>query len=169
MIMMERSSKLIRTVIVFLCLAVFSTGGLLAQEAGQQDAASKQDKIKALEIAYISKELDLTPEEAQKFWPVYNKYSREVNILIQERKKKNQELKGKPRTDDLSDAAVDKELGYEKKMLEIKTRYREEFGKVLPARKVGNLYRAEREFRGMMIRQLKERKDNRMMRGRPRQ
>ncbi|WP_343700097.1 hypothetical protein [Chitinophaga sp.] len=167
--MMKRSSKLIRAVIVFLCMAVSSTGSLLAQDADQSDAASKQDKIKALEIAYISKELDLTPEEAQKFWPVYNKYSREVNTLIAERKKKNQELKGKPRTDAAATATLDKELDYEKKMLEIKTRYRQEFSKVLPARKVGNLYRAEREFRGMMIRQLKERKDNRMMRGRGRQ
>jgi Spy/CpxP family protein refolding chaperone len=154
---------------MFICTAVFSAGRLLAQDADQNDAAAKQDKIKALEIAYISKELDLTPEEAQKFWPVYNKYSKEVHALIAERKKKSQELKGKPRTDAVAEAAMDKELNYERKMLEIKTRYRDEFSKVLPARKVGNLYRAEREFRGMMIRQLKERKDNRMMRGRPRQ
>ncbi|WP_123846536.1 hypothetical protein [Chitinophaga lutea] len=164
--MMMRSSKLIRMVIILLCSAVFSAGSLLAQDADQNDA-SKQDKIKALEVAYIARELDLTPEEAQKFWPLYNKYSKEIHDLIRERKKKSQELKGKPRTDDVADATLDKELNYERKLLDIKTRYREEFGKVLPARKVGNLYRAEREFRGMMIRQLKERKDNRMMRGKP--
>lgn len=166
---MTRSNKLIWLMIVFTCMAVCSAGGLLAQDADQSDATSKQDKIKALEIAYISKELDLTPEEAQKFWPVYNKYTREVNALIGDRKKKTQELKGKPRTDAVADAAMDKELNYERKMLDIKTRYRAEFSKVIPARKVGNFYRAEREFRGMMIRQLKERKDNRVMRGRGRQ
>ena len=167
--MIMRSSKLLLVVTVFMCAAVLSAGRLLAQDADPADAASKQDKIKALEVTYISRELDLTPEEAQKFWPVYNKYSREVHQLINERKKKTQELKGQPRTDQIAEATLDKELNYEKKMLDIKTRYREEFSKVLPARKVGNLYRAEREFRGMMIRQLKERKDNRMMRGRPRQ
>ncbi len=44
-------------------------------------------------------------------------------------------------------------------MLEIKTRYKQEFMKILPARKVGNIYRSEREFRAMMIRQLKEKEE----------
>lgn len=141
---------------------------LPAQETLAQDnakeAQSKQDKIKSLEIAYISRELDLTPEEAQKFWPLYNKYTHEVNQLIAERKRKTQELKGKPRTDDnVAAAALDKELGYERKMLDIKTRYKQEFLKAIPARKVGILYRSEREFRNMMIRQMKERRDNKMI------
>lgn len=165
-----RRRKLIWIMILLICPVAFSAGRLLAQDADQNDAAARQDKVKAIEVAYIARELDLTPEEAQKFWPVYNKYSKEVHDLIKERKKKTQELKGQPRTDEVAEATLDKELNYERKLLEIKTRYREEFSKVLPARKVGNFYRAEREFRGMMIRQLKERKDNnRMMRGgRPR-
>jgi Spy/CpxP family protein refolding chaperone len=138
---------------------------VLAQENAAQEAQSKEDKIKSLEIAYISRELDLTPEEAQKFWPLYNKYTREVNELIAERKRKAQDLKGKPRTDDkVAEAALDKELGYEKKMIEIKTRYKQEFLKAIPARKVGILYRSEREFRNMMIRQMKERRENKMLR-----
>ncbi|MBO9152480.1 hypothetical protein ACFOTA_09710 [Chitinophaga sp. GCM10012297] len=160
--MMRR--KLIWIVAAFLSMVSLPAASLLAQDAQQEDAAAKQDKVKSLEILYISKELDLTPEEAQKFWPVYNKYSKEVNQLIAERRKKAKELKGVPRTDAVAEEAMDKELGYERKMLDIRTRYKQEFMKVLPARKVSNLYRAEREFRGMMIRQLKERKDNRMMR-----
>lgn len=147
-------------------LAVFlPVQASLAQEKKPQEAQSKQDKIKSLEIAYISRELDLTPEEAQKFWPLYNKYTSEVNTLIAERKRKAQDLKGKPRTNDkVAEAALDKELGYEKKMLEIKTRYKQIFLKAIPARKVGILYRSEREFRNMMIRQMKERRENKMMR-----
>ncbi|MFD2890107.1 hypothetical protein [Chitinophaga cymbidii] len=149
-----------------LILLLVSAPAALAQEQGKpQQAQSKQDKIKSLEIAYISRELDLTPEEAQKFWPLYNKYTREVNELIAERKRRAQELKGKPRTDDkVAEAALDKELGYEKRMIDIKTRYKQEFLKAIPARKVGILYRSEREFRNMMIRQMKERRENKMMR-----
>ncbi|MGX5818549.1 hypothetical protein ACWKWU_10155 [Chitinophaga lutea] len=149
--------------IIILQAVLLLTGSARAQEAGD---AAKQDKIKALEIAYISRELDLTPEEAQKFWPVYNRYSKEVGDVVRDRKARNMEMKGKPRTDELAAQAMDKELNYERRMLDIKTRYKQEFMKVLPARKVGNLYKAEREFRGMMIRQLKERRDNnKMLRG----
>lgn len=149
-----------------LILLLVSAPAALAQEKSKpQQAQSKQDKIKSLEIAYISRELDLTPEEAQKFWPLYNKYTREVNELITERKRRAQELKGKPRTDDkIAEAALDKELGYEKRMIDIKTRYKQEFLKAIPARKVGILYRSEREFRNMMIRQMKERRENKVMR-----
>jgi hypothetical protein len=34
--------------------------------------------MRALVIAYITRELDLTPELAQKFWPVYNAYEKEI-------------------------------------------------------------------------------------------
>ncbi len=156
--------------LIGILLACFSSALLPAfigpVQAQQKEApASGEDKVKSLEILFISRELDLTPEEAQKFWPVYKKYSEEVNTLISERRKKVKELKTQPRTDQLANEALDRELGYEKRMLDIKTRYKQEFLKVLPARKVGNLYRAEREFRSMMIRQLKERRENRALNG----
>ncbi|WP_143197517.1 hypothetical protein [Chitinophaga niabensis] len=159
--------NLIWLIMGFLSMVMVPVRHAIAQDAAQEDAAAKQDKIKALELLYISRELDLTSEEAEKFWPVYKKYSKEVNELLAERKRKAKELKGQPRTDAVAEEALDKELGYERKMLEIKTRYKQEFMKILPARKVGNIYRSEREFRAMMIRQLKERKDNRMLRKRP--
>jgi Spy/CpxP family protein refolding chaperone len=39
-----------------------------------QDFKEKKEKIKALKVAYITEELNLTSEEAQKFWPIYNTY-----------------------------------------------------------------------------------------------
>ncbi|MFT5752778.1 MAG: hypothetical protein ACI828_002040 [Flavobacteriales bacterium] len=32
----------------------------------------RQEKVKALKVAFITEQLDLTPAEAQKFWPIYN-------------------------------------------------------------------------------------------------
>ncbi|MCB0697691.1 MAG: hypothetical protein KDC07_10020, partial [Chitinophagaceae bacterium] len=43
----------------------------------QPDRDHKHDRIKALKIAYITEKLDLTSEQAQKFWPVYNRYEKE--------------------------------------------------------------------------------------------
>lgn len=34
----------------------------------------KRDQIKAMKVAFLTTELNLTPEEAAKFWPVYNAY-----------------------------------------------------------------------------------------------
>ena len=35
----------------------------------------KIEKIKAIQVAFISNKLNLTPEEAQKFWPIFNQFS----------------------------------------------------------------------------------------------
>ena len=39
---------------------------------GQPRLNQKREQIKALKIAYITDELKLTPEEATKFWPLFN-------------------------------------------------------------------------------------------------
>lgn len=52
-----------------------------------QDNHEKRENIKALKTAFITTELNLSSEEAQKFWPIYNVYSDRKHDLMQERKK----------------------------------------------------------------------------------
>lgn len=54
---------------LFLLIA-FSYSGFAQSERGQ--------KIKAMKTAFITQELNLTPTEAEKFWPVYNKYDSQI-------------------------------------------------------------------------------------------
>lgn len=58
--------------ITFLILAFVAFSSLQAQ-----DKEAHREKIKALKVAYITQELNMNSEVAQKFWPVYNQY--EVN------------------------------------------------------------------------------------------
>ncbi len=41
----------------------------------------KFEKIKALKTAFITDRLDLSSAEAEKFWPVYNQYEKELHQL----------------------------------------------------------------------------------------
>ncbi len=58
-------------------------------------------------------------------------------------------------------AQTSSELAYQQRLLDIKTRYKDQFMRVLPAQKVNTLYRAERDFRAQLIRQLRERQEGR--------
>ena len=60
---------------------------LLAASLQAQDG--KHEKIKALKTAYITEQLALTAAEAEKFWPVYNKYDEKFHEL---RKKEKMEI-----------------------------------------------------------------------------
>ncbi len=52
----------------------------------QESAESRKDKIESLRIAYITKELSLSTNEAQQFWPVYNQFQEELKIIRKNRK-----------------------------------------------------------------------------------
>lgn len=139
----------IQTFIVGLLLCL-----CMQAKAQDNDNPALKDKIRSAEVAYLSQQLNLTPEEAQQFWPVYNNYTREVELLIAERRRNRQADK---KDDAAARQALNREMDIEQKMLDVRKRYNQEFLKVLPARKAGNVFKAEREFRGQLIRQLKER------------
>jgi len=132
-----------------------------AQQPERGDNAGLKDKIRSAEIAYLSQQLNLTPEEAQKFWPIYNNYTHEVELLIAERRKNKQQDR---KDDAAARQALDKEMDIEQRMVDVRTRYKQEFLKALPPRKAGSVFKAEREFRMQLIRQLKERGADRNLR-----
>src|SRR5258708_29601670 len=66
---------------ILLIIAVFI--GIMTTVTAQdntQGGNGKNDgsRIEALKIAYLTKKLNLSTDEAQKFWPIYNKYAEEI-------------------------------------------------------------------------------------------
>jgi Spy/CpxP family protein refolding chaperone len=59
-------NKIILTIVLLIAANSFGQGGRLLRE--------KKEQIKAMKVAYITNELSLTPEEAAKFWPLYNAF-----------------------------------------------------------------------------------------------
>lgn len=105
--------------------------------------AQDGEKIKALKIAFITQKLQLTPEEAQKFWPIYDQYEREISGL---------------ETNDQNAPA----LQNEEKLLDIRKKYLGSFEKVLGPQKTNTLFNAERDFRSILIRRLQNRNQQRL-------
>ena len=60
-------TKLLPFIIFFLTISVFSQGD--------------KERIQALKVAHITNALELTQEEAIKFWPIYNKFDEENHKL----------------------------------------------------------------------------------------
>jgi hypothetical protein len=120
--------------IVFMMLGCFS--GLKAQDGDD----TRAEKVQALKIAFITNKLQLTPDEAQKFWPVYNQYDNEVRSL--------------PKGGDAIDT--------DQKLLDIRKKYKPSFDKVIGPQKLNKLFNAERDFRDILIRRLQNRNQQRM-------
>jgi hypothetical protein len=114
--------------------------------------ANGMRKLEATRNAYINKRLNLTPEEAERFWPLYNQYQVELSGVLRQRRLNN----STPQANGIDQ--VDRDINYEQQILSIRKRYKDEFLKVLPPEKVSLLYQSEREFKDELIKQLRERK-----------
>jgi len=126
-------------VLLFCSLAAFSQG----QRPGNPEArANELKKIQAMEMAFITKELNLSPEEAQKFWPVFNQYRNELRSISAEKK-------------------MNDHLEKQQKMLDVRKKYREDFSKVMNQDRANRVFGAEDEFKSLVRREFQKRQDER--------
>jgi hypothetical protein len=91
--------------------------------------AQNGNRLEALKIAYITKKLDLSPEEAQKFWPIYNQYSAELKQARQTATRNNSS-----------------EIELDEATLNIRKKYSSQFSQVLSPQKVDTFFKSEKEF-----------------------
>jgi hypothetical protein len=102
---------------------------------------SKQ-RLEAIQIAYLTKELSLTTQDAEKFWPVYNKYQDELRGLLR-------------------NGGEEDVLNRQQKALDIRKKYKPDFVKILGADRTNKLFQAEDKFREMVKRELQNRQKRR--------
>lgn len=118
----------------------------------------RRDNIEAMKIAFLTKKLDLSPEEAQQFWPVYNQYTDKLQEIRKKRRMDNKEAKHN--FDEMSDKdveqAVDNEIVFRQKELDLQKEYHSKFKAVLPIKKVAKLYQAEEQFKRVLLDKLRK-------------
>ncbi|HEY3371748.1 MAG TPA: hypothetical protein VGK10_12910 [Prolixibacteraceae bacterium] len=142
---------------IIIILAIFSFSVIHAQDR-RGNNPEMFEKIKAEKISFFTSKLDLTPSEAQSFWPVYNEFEKkrfEIKQQIHEFERMPDEEFAK-----LSDSEIEKLTNnyigsFEKEALLLKE-YNKQFLKILPKKKVLMMYRTENEFRSHLIREYRK-------------
>jgi len=119
----------------------------------------KLEEIKAQKVAYITQKMGFTPEEAQKFWPVYNQYDKELETGRKEMRDFHRGLKksGTELTEAEANQLIDKELSTRQKELDTRRKYSAEFKKNLGAVRTVKLYQSERDFNKELLKRMRER------------
>lgn len=136
---------------------LFAQSTVFAQR-GEGHNKERWERYKAEKVAFLTTNLNLTPEEAQKFWPVYNQMEKEKS----EMQMKRRELEHKVR--DAEETLSDKEIiiltrefaGTQEKEGALNTKYNEEFLKILSPQKVLQLYKVEGEFRMYLFKKYRD-------------
>lgn len=135
----------------------------------QDQTGRAREQVEAFRVAYYTRELNLSTDEAQRFWPVYNEYADDLEENRAEQRKTQMSLRQAYTGG--SDQQVDDLLT---ELMELKSaevaltiQYHELFKEVLPIRKVAMLYKAETDFKRKLLEHLQERRQERLNNRRP--
>jgi hypothetical protein len=141
-----------RNIIVFTILATFCVMNISAQNANRQ-------RLDAYKIAFFTKRLNLTSQEAEKFWPVYNEFQDNKTKIQLERHELNRnfnqnELNMSER--EMTEAG-DKFVGLEIREAALAQEFHTRIKTILSPVKILRLYQAENQFRQQLLNELRDR------------
>lgn len=147
-----------RQLIFLITISVFILSQSTVYGQRGEDHKERWEKYRSEKVAFLTTNLNLTPEEAQKFWPVYNQMDKEKSDAQQKRR----ELEHKVRDagESLSDNDIIKLTrefaGNMKNEGALMEKYNEQYLQILPPKKVLKLYQVENEFRMYMFKKFRD-------------
>lgn len=148
---------------MFLILALSFCGIASAQkenEGAKNDRKANMEKameeIQSRKIAFFTKALDLSSEEAKVFWPVYDKCEKEMNTARREMRKSAKALQDackEGRTDDEIRSLADTYYENVERVSSLQKLHYYEYQKVLPIKKAAMVRMVEERFVNSLIRE----------------
>lgn len=122
-----------------------------------------REKIRAYKISFLTEKLNLTSNEAEKFWPIYNKYNKKMMQLHrEERYNIRKQVIENGGVDKLSEKdsknILEKIRNIAKQRYEVKTNFHDKVSKILPLKKILTLEIAEHEFNRKLFKKYKNKK-----------
>ncbi len=122
----------------------------------------KKEHIKALKVAFITTELNLTPEEAAKFWPLFNSFEDKQQEIKKQKLKAYLERTDNNSIDNLSEkeaaALLTQMENTEDDLYQLKKKFISNLKGALPSTKILKLKKAEEQFSKKLLQQYRDKK-----------
>jgi hypothetical protein len=128
---------------------------LLNVSVQAQQGGRRMERIHAIKVAYLTDKLHLTSEQSARFWPVYNMYEQEKMNLMRSYRDNNRMSENN--TEDPM-RSIEDDIVIQEKMLDLRKKYKDEFLKVISAQQLATLIESEKEFKRLLLQQIKEHK-----------
>ena len=156
-----------RRIILFITAAAISFSAAAQPEPDKSacdvpkhPGPKNMEQLESAKIGFFTSQMGLTPEEAGKFWPVYNEYHKALCEARKATRDNYKAIKAMADKGGYSDVEMKRLLiKYTEECTkddELEKLYLDEFLKILPVDKVAKMYIAEEEFRVKMIKMWKK-------------
>lgn len=133
-------------------LIVLSLGQILLGQT------SKRERIEAEKVAFITKRMELTPKQAQGFWPIHTEYEK-AERRIRQKYRVRQSISSM--TDLEAEESIEKRLRMEEELLALKKNYFTRFKQVISPRQILMLQKANAEFKQYLLEEIRRRRSKR--------
>jgi hypothetical protein len=111
-------------------------------------------KIESARIALITERLGLTPEQAEKFWPIYREYNQQRRLLREEFRDARQSVDKENLTEEQSRELMKKALDLKQRELNLENEYSQKMSRCISAQQILQLRAAEHDFQQMLLKRI---------------
>lgn len=143
-----------KRIILFTLFSLITASFAFGQH-NKRDRGELSEKLKAKKIAYIIDNLEITPEQSEKFWPIYNEYKNEKKALDKDTRASS----------DMTEAEakeyLNQRLERARKEIDLREKYNARFLEVISANQLVKLSHVERKFKREMLNDIKRRYSSR--------
>ncbi|HMG15693.1 MAG TPA: hypothetical protein VK590_09610 [Saprospiraceae bacterium] len=141
---------------ILIILLVAVSYQMIAQPEGRPRLEKARQKVETMRVAFISEKLNLTTDEAQRFWPVYNAYKEEEKqIRVDKRPDKMPE----DMTEKEAEQFIIDRFSSQERQLALDRKYYVKLKDVISVKRIAILYQAENEFKLRLVNVMKNRKN----------
>jgi len=124
---------------------------------GEGPRAEKiRERIKTVKVWKLTEDLNLTPDQSEKFFPLYNKFESDREAIEKQRRQTFVELEQLTDQENPSekeiDVLIDKLDSYEGRIQDLRVKFRNDLKDILTTQQIGRLYVFEVQF----MRQMRE-------------
>jgi hypothetical protein len=116
------------------------------------------EKLNSYRIGFFTKKLNLTPQEAEKFWPVFNEYQQQKNLIQTEKIglirnfNQNEAILNDSQLTEIGDKLIATVV----KDSELAVTFHNKLKEVLPPAKVIKFYQAENQYKIQLLNELQK-------------
>lgn len=150
--------------VIWMMVVVGSISVALAQDNRMDKKAMRQ--IEAARIGMITERLGLSPDQAQRFWPMYNEFSQKRQQIRSRMKEARKDIDPKNMTDEQSQRLMELSLDIRQSEVNLEKEYTGKLRDVISAQQVLALRKAEEDFRKLILQRIEERQRQQLNRQR---
>ncbi|WP_420319246.1 hypothetical protein [Ekhidna sp.] len=128
---------------------------MIASIASLAQSPEAMKKIEAAKIALITERLELSPEQAEKFWPIYREFGKQRQEVRRDFDQARRNFDPNKASEEENKKMLEMANQVKERQLKLEREYSDRILKVISSRQLNNLRKAENDFKEMLLRRIR--------------